>query len=337
MMFVRLSNFTFGYKGEPHEIIPHQNYLKITSIKGKSAAMTEPVFAAPSDLIDSGPAPCDLSFMEVIGQKMRIPNRLKVTEEQEEEEEEKAEDIHLSTLQMQIPERISMGETEMQDIGARPYLYGWFHNNPSITDPPPLSISPNLIFGPSHALNMDRPESPVQTATTQHSSRSRALSENEICLSSVSRRQRNLAHHSSGPKHPFPLPGPGQASFSIHNVCNVLIYVGQKLSEYLMEAVNQKMQRRNRLYNQSLSGRPCSDGINQARYSSMTHDYTVPEGVLENFSVMEIVTLRRQLNKLNRRLQLLEQESRDHARKEFVLYSIIIAACFVNSWLWLRK
>ncbi|XP_060688211.1 mitochondrial fission factor-like isoform X3 [Hemiscyllium ocellatum] len=284
MMFVRRSNFTLGYKGEPHEIIPHQNYLKITSIKGKSAAMTEPVFAAPSDLIDSGPAPCDLSFMEVIGQKMRIPNRLKVTEEQE-EEEEKAEDIHLSTLQMQIPERISMGETEMQDIGARPYLYGWFHNNPSITDPPPLSISPNLIFGPSHALNMDRPESPVQTTTTQHSSRSRALSENEICLSSVSRRQRNL----------------------------------------------------NRFHNQSLSRRLYSDGINQARYSSMTHDYTVPEGVLGNFSVMEIVTLRRQLNKLNRRLQLLEQESRDHARKEFVLYSIIIAACFVNSWLWLRK
>ncbi|XP_043561226.1 mitochondrial fission factor-like [Chiloscyllium plagiosum] len=254
--------------------------------------MTEPVFAAPSDLIDSGPAPCDLSFMEVIGQKMRIPNRLKVTEEQEEEEEEKAEDIHLSTLRMQIPERISMGETEMQDIGARPYLYGWFHNNPSITDPPPLSISPNLIFGPSHALNMDRPESPVQTATTQHSSRSRALSENEICLSSVSRRQRNLADHSSGPKHPFPSPGPGQASFSIHNVCNVLIYVGQKLSEYLMEAVNQKMQRRNRFHNQSLSGRLYSDGINQA---SITHDYTVPEGVLENFSVMEIVTLRRQV------------------------------------------
>ncbi|XP_048400449.1 mitochondrial fission factor homolog A-like isoform X2 [Stegostoma tigrinum] len=292
--------------------------------------MTEPVFAAPSDLIDSCPAPCDPGFVQVIGQKMRIPNRLKVAEEQE--EEEKAEDIHLSTLQMQIPERISMGETEMQDIGARPYLYGWFHNNPSITDPPPLSISPNLMFGPTHALNVDRPESPMQTA-----SRQRALSENEICLSSVSRRQRNLTDHSSGPVHPFPSPGPGQASFSIHNVCNVVIYIGHKLTEYLMETVNQKMQRRNRFSNQSLSGTVYLDGMNQSRNQSMAHDYTVPEGVLENFSVMEIVTLRRQLNKLNRRLQLLEQESRDHARKEFVLYSIIIAACFVNSWLWLKK
>ncbi|XP_078068182.1 mitochondrial fission factor-like [Mustelus asterias] len=281
---------------------------------GNLAAMTEPAFAAPSDLIDSGPAPCDLGFMEVIGQKMRIPNRLKVTEEQE--DEEKVEDIHLSTLQMQIPERISMGETEMQDIGARPYLYGWFHNNPSITDPPPLSISPNLMFGPAHALNADRSESPLQC----------------FCFYPFYR-----IDHSSGPKHPFPSPGPGQASFSIHNVCNVLIYVGHKLSEYLMETVNQKMRRRNRFHNQPLSGSLYSDGTNQTRNQSMTHEYTIPEGVLENFSVMEIVTLRRQLNKLNRRLQLLEQESRDHARKEFVLYSIIIAACFVNSWLWLRK
>ncbi|XP_078403302.1 mitochondrial fission factor-like isoform X2 [Cetorhinus maximus] len=297
--------------------------------------MTEPAFAAPSDLIDSGPAPCDLGFMEVIGQKMRIPNRLKVTEEQG--DEEKVEDIQQSALQMQIPERISMGETEMQDIGARPYLYGWFHNNPSITDPPPLSISPNLMFGPAHALNVDRSESPLQMANSQHSSRSRTLSENEICLSSVSRRQRNLIDHSSGPKHPFPSPGPGQASFSVPNVCNVLIYVGHKLSGYLMETVNQKMRRRSRFHSQSLSGSLYSDGTNQTRNQSMTHEYTIPEGALENFSVMEIVTLRRQLNKLNRRLQLLEQESRDHARKEFVLYSIIIAACFVNSWLWLRK
>ncbi|XP_038631406.1 mitochondrial fission factor-like isoform X1 [Scyliorhinus canicula] len=245
--------------------------------------MAEPAFAVPSDLMDSGSAPCDLGFMEVIGQKMRIPNRLKVTEEQG--DEDKVEDIPLSTLQMQIPERISMGETEMQDIGARPYLYGWFHNNPSITDPPPLSISPNLMFGATHALNVDRPESPLQMATSQHSSRPRTLSENEICLASVSRRQRNLS----------------------------------------------------RFHSQPLSSSLYLDGTNQTRNQSMTHEYTIPEGVLENFSVMEIVTLRRQLNKLNRRLQLLEQESRDHARKEFVLYSIIIAACFVNSWLWLRK
>uniref|UniRef100_UPI00398EB22E mitochondrial fission factor-like n=1 Tax=Pristiophorus japonicus TaxID=55135 RepID=UPI00398EB22E len=297
--------------------------------------MTEPAFAAPSDLIDSAPAPCDLSFMEAISQKMRIPNRLKVTEETA--DEERVEDIQLSTMHMQIPERILMGETEMQDIGARPYLYGWFHNNPSITDPPPLSISPHLMFGTTQALNVDRSESPFQVTTSQNSTRLRTLSDNEICLPSVSRRQRNLNDHSSDPKPSFPLPGPGQALFSIHNVCNVLNYIGHKLLEHLMETVNQKMRRRNRFHNQSLSGSVYSDVINQTRNQSMTHECTIPEGVLENFSVMEIVTLRRQLNKLNRRLQLLEQESRDHARKEFVLYSIIIAACFVNSWLWLRK
>ncbi|XP_055499830.1 mitochondrial fission factor-like [Leucoraja erinacea] len=238
---------------------------------------------ASSDLIDSSPASCDLSFMEAISQKMRIPNRLKVTEEPG--DEERAEDIQMSTLHMQIPERISMGETEMQDIGARPYLYGWFHNNPMNTDPPPLSISPHLMYGTSQAMNVDRSESPLQVTTSHNSSRSRTLSENEISLSNVTKRQRNL----------------------------------------------------NRFHNQPLSGSLHSDVTNQTRNQSVAPDYTIPEGVLENFSVMEIVTLRRQLNKLNRRLQLLEQESRDHARKEFVLYSIIFAACLVNSWLWLRK
>lgn len=173
----------------------------------------------------------------------------------------------------------------MQDIGARPYLYGWFHNNPMNTDPPPLSISPHLMYGTSQAMNVDRSESPLQVTTSHNSSRSRTLSENEISLSNVTKRQRNL----------------------------------------------------NRFHNQPLSGSLHSDVTNQTRNQSVAPDYTIPEGVLENFSVMEIVTLRRQLNKLNRRLQLLEQESRDHARKEFVLYSIIFAACLVNSWLWLRK
>ncbi|XP_069749457.1 mitochondrial fission factor-like isoform X4 [Narcine bancroftii] len=239
--------------------------------------------AVSSDLLDSRPISCDLSFMETISQKMRIPNRLKVSEEPG--DEERTEDIQLSTLNMQIPERISMGETEMQDIGARPYLYGWFQNHPLNTDPPPLSSSPHLMFGASQSMNVERSESPLQMNTSQNSSRSRTLSENEICLSNVARRQRNL----------------------------------------------------NRFRNQPLSGSPHLDVPNQTRNQSMAPDYTIPEGVLENFSVMEIVTLRRQLNKLNRRLQLLEQESRDHARKEFLLYSIIFGTCFVNSWLWLRK
>ncbi|XP_062916731.1 mitochondrial fission factor-like isoform X2 [Mobula hypostoma] len=243
--------------------------------------MTEQI--ASSDLIDCSPVSCDLNFMEAISQKMRIPNRLKVTEELG--DEEKAEDIQLSTLHMQIPERISMGETEMQDIGARPYLHSWFHSNPVNIDPPSLSVSPQLMFGTSQAMNVDRSESPLQMIASQNSSRSRTLSENEFCLSSLPRRQRKL----------------------------------------------------NRFHNQPLSGSIYSDATNQTRNQSVAPDYTIPEGVLENFSVMEIVTLRRQLNKLNRRLQLLEQESRDHARKEFVLYSIIFAACFVNSWLWLRK
>ncbi|XP_069749455.1 mitochondrial fission factor-like isoform X2 [Narcine bancroftii] len=249
--------------------------------------------AVSSDLLDSRPISCDLSFMETISQKMRIPNRLKVSEEPG--DEERTEDIQLSTLNMQIPERISMGETEMQDIGARPYLYGWFQNHPLNTDPPPLSSSPHLMFGASQSMNVERSESPLQMNTSQNSSRSRTLSENEICLSNVARRQRNLNHHSNVPKLPFPSPGPGQALFSFYYVRDVLSYAGRKLFEHLMESLHQKMGSRNRFRNQPLSGSPHLDVPNQTRNQSMAPDYTIPEGVLENFSVMEIVTLRRQM------------------------------------------
>eukprot|EP00062_Callorhinchus_milii_P000791 gi/632935254/ref/XP_007889425.1/ PREDICTED: mitochondrial fission factor-like isoform X2 [Callorhinchus milii] len=247
--------------------------------------MTDP-FAASADPGDLGGLRCDLSFMETISQKMRIPNRLKVTEELG--DEERAEDIQMASLHMCIPDRISMAEADMQDIGARPYLYGWFQHTPSMSDPPPLSISPCMMFGNPQPLKVDSLESRLQRrelASSQNSNSSRTLNESEICLSAASRKQRNAIQPRDRPRS--------------HN--------------------------------------PCVDVASRTKSQSISHDYGVPEGVLENFSVMEIVTLRRQLNKLNRRLQLLEQESRDRARKELILYSIIVTACFVNSWLWLRK
>ncbi|XP_042196813.1 mitochondrial fission factor homolog A [Callorhinchus milii] len=299
--------------------------------------MTDP-FAASADPGDLGGLRCDLSFMETISQKMRIPNRLKVTEELG--DEERAEDIQMASLHMCIPDRISMAEADMQDIGARPYLYGWFQHTPSMSDPPPLSISPCMMFGNPQPLKVDSLESRLQRrelASSQNSNSSRTLNESEICLSAASRKQRNAGDHSNGVRLPFPSPGPGQALFSLHNVFSVLKYIGHSLSERFTETVHQETQRRIQPRDRPRSHNPCVDVASRTKSQSISHDYGVPEGVLENFSVMEIVTLRRQLNKLNRRLQLLEQESRDRARKELILYSIIVTACFVNSWLWLRK
>lgn len=44
-----------------------------------------------------------------------------------------------------------------------------------------------------------------------------------------------------------------------------------------------------------------------------------------------------QLIKLNRRLQHLEEESKERARREMIMYSVTVAFWLVNTWVWLRR
>ncbi|KAM9698090.1 mitochondrial fission factor-like [Dama dama] len=61
------------------------------------------------------------------------------------------------------------------------------------------------------------------------------------------------------------------------------------------------------------------------------------EGTSEDMTVVDAASLRRQINKLNRRLQLLEEENKEWAKREMVMYSITVAFWLLNSWLWFRR
>ncbi|XP_037653800.1 mitochondrial fission factor-like [Choloepus didactylus] len=56
-----------------------------------------------------------------------------------------------------------------------------------------------------------------------------------------------------------------------------------------------------------------------------------------DMSAVDAASLRRQIIKLNRRLQLLEEENKERAKREMVTYSITIAFWLLNSWLWFRQ
>nr|XP_004610855.1 unnamed protein product [Sorex araneus] len=72
------------------------------------------------------------------------------------------------------------------------------------------------------------------------------------------------------------------------------------------------------------------------RYGMSTIDTTI-EGTSEDMTVVDAASLRRQIIKLNRRLQLLEEENKERAKREMVLYSITVAFWLLNSWLWFRR
>ncbi|XP_062988275.1 mitochondrial fission factor isoform X5 [Elgaria multicarinata webbii] len=61
------------------------------------------------------------------------------------------------------------------------------------------------------------------------------------------------------------------------------------------------------------------------------------DGTPEDLTVVDAASLRRQIIKLNRRLQLLEEENKERAKREMIVYSITVAFWLLNSWLWFRR
>ncbi|XP_069474301.1 mitochondrial fission factor isoform X3 [Ambystoma mexicanum] len=71
-------------------------------------------------------------------------------------------------------------------------------------------------------------------------------------------------------------------------------------------------------------------------YGLATLDSTL-EGTPDDMTVVDAASLRRQIIKLNRRLLLLEEENKERAKREMIMYSITVAFWLLNSWMWLRR
>lgn len=61
------------------------------------------------------------------------------------------------------------------------------------------------------------------------------------------------------------------------------------------------------------------------------------EGTPDDMTPVDAASLRRQIIKLNRRLLLLEEENKERAKREMIMYSITVAFWLLNGWLWLRR
>lgn len=75
---------------------------------------------------------------------------------------------------------------------------------------------------------------------------------------------------------------------------------------------------------------------NDSALALSTYEASFDAGA-DDMSMVDAATLRRQLIKLNRRLQLLEEESKERARREMILYSVSAAFWLINTWVWLRR
>uniref|UniRef100_H3CQY3 Mitochondrial fission factor n=1 Tax=Tetraodon nigroviridis TaxID=99883 RepID=H3CQY3_TETNG len=57
----------------------------------------------------------------------------------------------------------------------------------------------------------------------------------------------------------------------------------------------------------------------------------------DEMGLLDASSLRRQIVKLNRRLQLLEEENKERSKREMFLYSATVAFWLINTWIWLRR
>ncbi|XP_067364847.1 mitochondrial fission factor homolog B isoform X3 [Channa argus] len=79
-----------------------------------------------------------------------------------------------------------------------------------------------------------------------------------------------------------------------------------------------------------------SNPLHESRLAFSTFETTLDVGP-EDLTAVDAATLRRQLIKLNRRLQHLEEENKERAKREMILYSVTVAFWLVNTWVWLRR
>uniref|UniRef100_A0A672KKT7 Mitochondrial fission factor n=1 Tax=Sinocyclocheilus grahami TaxID=75366 RepID=A0A672KKT7_SINGR len=75
---------------------------------------------------------------------------------------------------------------------------------------------------------------------------------------------------------------------------------------------------------------------NDSMHALATLDSTL-EGGTDDMAVVDATSLRRQIVKLNRRLQLLEEENKERVKREMIMYSITVAFWLINSWVWFRR
>ncbi|XP_038604552.1 mitochondrial fission factor homolog A-like [Tachyglossus aculeatus] len=248
----------------------------------------------------------DLDFSEAINQSMQVPARLKVAGGPGlEDPQETAGDLPPS-FHMHIPDRISVAEATEGSL--RPLFR---QNSGSTFTSVPVDVSGGLTTLVRAGTTVSRSVVPLGPAGRLQ--RERAPGED----SRLSLQRAKIGH--DRPKRgssPAPVCPPfmqGNRIFCLQNVFQAVWFLGSLLSHRLQASLMPQAQ-------------PSSQDLGPALEAS-----------LEDMGGSEIMAMKKQLYKISRRLQSLEEQCSGWRQKELLLYSMLVSACVVNTWLWMRR
>ncbi|KAK2826992.1 hypothetical protein Q7C36_017918 [Tachysurus vachellii] len=286
--------------------------------------MTAPVY-----IVDGSPLR-DPHFTAAISERMRVPERLRVAQEALEDLKARAEELP-PAFSMHVPDRLSL--TDAPDLSPRPFFSQ--HNARGHA-----SSMWNLQQGPwdRETFTRGHVQSPLRrsysdqtfgrtpSGTPTHSKHSSSSSQSAGTMLAV-------------PTVPA-LPEPrglgviAPVLLTPHSVLQAAKKLGKQASDKILQTVIQKYSSRFG-FPENPPSQPGADP-EQARTSNTTQEFwRSPEE--ESGTTVEFIALRRQMIKMNRRIASLEKQNGERKQNELLLFSLLLSACLVNGWFWMRK
>ncbi|XP_037380057.1 mitochondrial fission factor isoform X8 [Talpa occidentalis] len=243
----------------------------------------------------------EMEYTEGISQRMRVPEKLKVAPPNADLEQGFQEGVPNASVIMQVPERIVVAGNNEDIPFSRPADLDLIQSTPF--KPLALKTPPRVLTlseRPLDFLDLERPPPTPQNEEIRavgRLKRERSMSENAVRQNGQLVRTDSMAY------------------------------------QQILDVLDENRRPVLRGGSAAATSNPHHDNV---RYGISNIDATV-ETTSDDMTVVDAASLRRQIIKLNRRLQLLEEENKERAKREMVMYSITVAFWLLNSWFWFRR
>ncbi|KAM6987542.1 mitochondrial fission factor homolog B isoform 1-T1 [Tautogolabrus adspersus] len=281
----------------------------------------------------------ELDYTEGISQRMRIPEMLKVAPQGHGDPNVGFQDLSHSVI-MQVPERIVIsGDSDPQF--SRPRDLDLIQSTPletlSLKTPPRVLTLSEQPLDFMEEENRSAQDSEEGLRPQGRLRRERSASENAARQNSQLIRNDSAATPSPpATVRPCPSLTVTEEEHNLYSASGVLSFLQsttRRAYQQVLEVLDENPGSKPSLRGGSASG---SNPLHESRLALTTFEASMDVGQ-DDMTVVDATTLRRQLIKLNRRLQHLEEENKERAKREMILYSVTVAFWLVNTWVWLRR
>ncbi|KAI4880371.1 hypothetical protein NFI96_025386, partial [Prochilodus magdalenae] len=302
--------------------------LLVSSVDPASEKMNGAAFPSPTaEMAEMNRIHYELEYTEGISQRMRIPEMLKVAPFGGEEQDGTTAQEALHTAMMQVPDRIVVAGDAEDNQFTRPRDLDLIQSTPLETLS--LQTPPRVLTLNERPLDFLELERPSAQASEEVRSQNRSRRERSISENTAVRHNGQLARNDSlvTPSPPSALRAvstlaeDGQGLSSARGVLSFIQSTTRRAYQQVLEVLDE-----NQRSKPSLRGGSTSSNLqHENRFALASLDTTV-EGGVDDMAVVDATALRRQIIKLNRRLQLLEEENKERAKREMIMSNM--AACW---------